>query len=882
MIKKQWRIRAAAVALAVILMLSVMTPFALAAGASSLGVSRERFFADTLYFSNGTGALLPDGSVQLSFDGGEPSVAMDVAKSIPSNVNSLRVVIDNVSLCDKLIVEYIAKSPTSNVNITRTVECEIVKGHGLKEYIIPIDDASSVTSLRLTFNGAVHGEITIASIGFLSYFSDGREYCGELTKAEYDHNTKTALIQGTVSWEAVSSNPDAKIVVYKLSQNESFETIEGVHSYIAWSDISLNFSIKIDIKKNIDSFAQYALAVLTDDGRVIPIDSEFYLSVKKTASNHEGDVGFKGMETSMFGGVIDGNGKIAYVDVNLGRLFGDEENGFQYIFDGVEYYVDNDYVAEIDAMVNAYRTIGIHVYLRLLVDGECGGVLFSTNRGHENGKYYAIDLYDGQAFAKFAVYTEYIISRYSGNISGVVFGRSLDKFNEYSYSDTPLSLDEYSKRLAKLCAVIRNIIDKYGNVAELIVPVSDADFGVDRIITDPEINGSYPIDVLASSFLEYMSYYSVPIEDLYFMMESECAPIGRENSDPYEAIDNCADFEALLIRLNESFSSLPTEFVYCWYASAENISNNYIYNYNVAANTASVKSFVVSLSDLGESEREAISSVSTAFKFSDTDKASTINGTAIGLLGFASWGDLIEGFEENNLIRQDLTRIEIKNSIPSAIIGSYDMWDFERGSSALGWRELSCNKLSVSAVEGGTNRALAIVMSKSKADGVGSVYGSAVYSHDNPMNVKGISGISFDVFIPKSEEEKIYEIVITIESGNATKEFSGVIFDGSSATLYADIQDIDVVKAIEINTREISSSDVDEYKVYVKNIAIHSNEYGDSALERLVVSGSITDSETRSDVESKELAEAIVIAVIIVSLMIIWGIWLFYKASKAI
>lgn len=879
MMKKQQRMRAVACLLVLILVFGVMTPVIPAAEANSLKVNKDRFFTDVLYFENGRGELLESGGALLSFNNGETSVLMSISKSMPHAADTLRVVINNSSLCDKMTVVYMAQYQDADTSFTRTVECEIVKGHGAQEYLIPIGERIDVTSLRLAFKGAAHGEIEIASIGFVSHYSDEREYCGELIGSEYDQYGKTAVIQGSVSWDCVSNNPGAKIVVYRLSQSQTIDEILETHSYIAYCDISLNFNIKIDVKKNLDAYSQYALAVLTEDGQILPIAPEFYLNVKTSQNTIEKPDGFKGMETALYGGAIDGNTEIAYVEISLGELFGDEEDGYQYIYDGVEYYVDSSYIAELDAVIQAYKMVGTDVYLRLLLDQSFA----DTPTGE--ARHYAVDIYNDEAMTRFTVYAEYVIARYAGvsssNVKGIIYGRSLDVYKQNNCSKTTLSLDEYSRRLAKISAIIKNISDRYASGLELVLPLSDNEFGRETIVSDPSACGYYPVDLLASSYLEYANDYSIDLSEVYFMLESGCAPVGKENVNVYEGIENCVAFREMLVWFNERFSELPTEFSYCWYSSNENVANNYAYNYNISACMEGVRSFVISFADLQDGERGALNAISTAFKFADTDKSTLVNGGALEKLGINSWGDLIDGFEESKLIKQNLSRIELKSTVPSGIIGSYNMWDFSKGSSAIGWQELSCEKISVGAVEGGVDRALTILMSKGIAEDIGSAYSSAVYHHDNLMKVTGISGLSFDVFIPKGDQEKIYEVIITVTSEDSVTEFSGVVFSGSDATLYADIQKIDVVKSIEISARDLAATD-ESYKLYVRNIAIHSNEYGDATLEKLVVSGSITDSGERSDVESEELAETIVGAVIIVSLMIIWGVWLFYKASKAI
>ena len=901
MMKKHYAYRLCAFALAFIIILSTLTLTALAEGNSIVSVSRDRFLTDAIYVSDGTGTVDADGNVVMSFDGSAPSVSMNISSEyISKKNNSLRIVIDNASLCETMIVEYMYKNE-ADVFETRTKECAIVKGNGVKEYIIPVNNPRDITSLKLSFAGIASGTVTLVSIGSISYHEDSREYVGELAKSEYDPSESKAVIQGSVSWDCVSKNPGAKIVVYKLSQDQTAESIKDTQSFIASSDISLNYNISISIKKTMDAYSQYFVAVLTKDGEVLPIAPEFYLNVKRTPSQVVGTVGFKGIETSMYGGAIEGESSVAYVDIDIGQLFSYDENGFQYIVDGVEYYVNKNYVSQIDAVVNAYNTDDVDFYFRLLIDENCQGELFGSKDANGNARYYAVDIYDEKAFSKFIIYTEYMISRY-GNMShmrGVVLGRSLDVSNVYNYSSEPLAMNEYSKRIAKICVTLRNILDKYGSGREIILPFSDGEFGVHQIMPPSFAGGSYPVDLLASSTMKYLDGYNMNLDGLYFMMEGDSSPIKDENgadfdtpensersvtvTSVYEAIESCRAFEALLSSLRGEFQGLPDKFIYCWYAGKDSVANNYIYNYNVAVSFGGIRSFVVSFSDLADAEKESLSDFKTTYKYADTDKNKDVGADAISRLGSDSWESLIQGYASEKAVKRNFTKADIRNTVPNVIIGSYKMWDFENRSNTVGWSALYCCKeISISGASQSHTRALMLTISRENAEEIGAEYGSAIYSHENLLKVSGISGISFDVFIPKSDQEKIYELLITVESENESVEFSGVVFSGSDAILYADIENVDTVKSIKLSARELSSSEDATYSVYLRNISIHSSEYNDEDLEKIVVSGGIIDGNEQSGNASEELAQAIALAIVVASIILVWGIWLVCKLTQKI
>lgn len=897
--------RAIAALVLLILIFNSLAMLASAAQDQVISVSKDRFLSDTLYVSEGSATLDDIGAAVISFSGTAHTVAMNVSVDYISETdNSLRIVIDNASLCENLTVEYMYRD-AQNVLVTRSTEVSIVKGNGAKEYIVPIENASDLASLKLVFNGAAGGTVTLISIGTVSYHDDTRTYCGAITRSEYDPATKTATIAGSVSWESVSQNLGAKIVVYELAQDQTARDISDPESYISWRDISLNYNISLDIKKTVDAYSQYFVAILTRDGKILPIAPEFYLNVKKKTATSDTEVGFKGMEGTMYGGAIEGGSSVAYVDVYLNRLFSYDENGFQYIFDGSEYYVDKDYVTEIDDMMSAYATHDVDVYIRLLVDENGYGELFWEKDFSGRADNYLIDIYDENIFSQFIVYTEYIVSRYSGDsigsLKGVVLGRSTDLSEQYGYSGEILSLNEYARRTAKLCAALRNILDKYGSGRELVLPLSDSKFGVYRTVHSSSYGGSYPVDILASAVLKYLEDYRSSAESFYLMLESDTAPMadklqnspsydsagGSERSaavtSVYETVENCTAFEALLTRLKEKNPLLPDKFVYCWYASDTSVSNNYAYNYNISASFASVRSFVVSFTDLGENASAVLADLKTTYKFADTDKNSEVSREALDKLGFKEWVELVDRFSAENVVKRKLIQQELKNSIPNVISGSYKMWDFEALENASGWQSVcGCDEISIHTATKTTPRSLKLEFSSKDGESYGAAYGSAIYSKENLLKVSGISGISFDILIPKSSQEQIFEILITVESASEIIEFSGVAFSGSEATLYADIENIDTVKSIKISTRELSSSDVVEHTMLLKNMSIHSDEYSDADLEKMVLSGSLEDGIVKNNIGSDALAQFVVLLIVAVSLVLVWGIWIICKITKKI
>lgn len=905
MMKNKLCPRVCIAALVLILLFNALSFAIYAEGSTTVvEVNVDRFLTDALYVSDGVVTVDSAQNAVIEFVGGSPSVTMDISsRNISSTDNSLRIVLDNASLCETMKIDYMYEN-VDGILVTRSTECSMVKGNGAREYIIPMESLHTMTSLKLSFEGAARGSISIVAIGAVSYYHDGRSYCGELSKSEYDPISQKAHISGTVSWETVSRCSGGKIVVYSLKQGESAEDIKNPDGYIESRDISLNYDITIGGIKTVQAYSGYFVAVLTADGEILPIAPEFYLTSRPlTPGEENAEVGFKGIDTYLYGGAIEGGSSVAYVDVYLNRLFSYDENGFQYIVDGAEYYVDKEYVSELDKVINAYHTEKTDVYLRFLVDRDGYGKLFWKSDASDKAKYYAVDIYDENVFSQFVVYGEYVISRYSGenmgNVRGVVLGRALDLAEINNYCGNYQETSRYAEKIAKTAASIKKMLDKYGQGKEIILPFSGAGCAATQPILNTVEGRVYSVNILASSILKYFTSYNLSVSELYFMLEGDASPIAEEKSETaeggiepkkttknvsvYAPLLQCTEFKGMLELLSSEHDELPNKFIYCWYASGESPANNYIYNYNIAASLDCVRSFVLALSETEDKEREVFGELRNAYKFADTDKNAEVSGEAIKKLGFAKWNDIVESFNAKKMVKRNLYQRDLNNTIPASIKGSYKMWNFEHVSGATGWYALyGCDDISIHTASEGMPRMLKLVMSELNKGEIGAEYGCAVYSQQNLLKVSGISGLSFDVFVPKSSQEKIYEILITVESAVETVEFSGVVFSGSEATLYADIENIDTVRSIKLNARELSSSEDESFSIYIKNISIHSGRYSDSELERMVLSGNLTDSIDDRDGSLENKAFFVSALVIVLSVVLVWGIWLAFRFAKKI
>ena len=177
---KKTRQRVFTIIMTSMLLLSSLTVFASDGDTVRiLSVDVDRFMTDTVNASGGSLSSDKDRNVIVSLNNGvATSLNMDVKRtSFPTGANSLRIVIVNDTLCESMTVEYMYKTD-GGIQSSGSVSCELIKGSGAMEYILPVEEVSTLTSMKLTFNGALSGGITLMSISPVSYYYDGRTDVG--------------------------------------------------------------------------------------------------------------------------------------------------------------------------------------------------------------------------------------------------------------------------------------------------------------------------------------------------------------------------------------------------------------------------------------------------------------------------------------------------------------------------------------------------------------------------------------------------------------------------------------------------------------------------------------------------------------------------------
>lgn len=894
MIKKSNR--AISAMLCLVLALSV---FQLVAGAAfdeanKIPVSSRRFCSNEITVENAVPEKNSNGSVSFTFDDSNPKMSMAfVPLNAKTKANALRIVLKNESTVSGMRLDYIYQDD-NGISKSGFVCEDIHKSSEDTEYIIPVSNADSLTSLVVSFNGGEtsSGKITVVSIGAISYCVDGREYVGALSSVALDESARTAAFSGSVSYDTILSHPNGRVVLYKLSSGERIEDVDHSHPSVASYPITLNFKFEFEVKNELDLCSRYFAAVLTEKNDILPITPETCLTNEANAGStgEENNTGFKGIETNFYAGAVENGTTTAFVDIYVDKLENEHGDGYQYILaGGQEYYFDRNYISEIDSAINSYAVAGVSVYLRFLVgsnDPSFTNADFGEN--YKNVEYFAIDPRSDEVTNNLYACADFIVSRYADNensaLKGIVLGRSLDSPLRYNFCET-MPMSDYADMLARTYCILKRVLEKRNNGLEIILPVSNNLLKTDGLVTLDIRDSKYPSNLLIDCILQTIIRYGFDVSSTYFMLESMETPIFDQH---FTSNPDIGSFVESIGELSDKYKGLPSEIFFCWFPdSASNHSDmisNYVYNYNFLACADGVRGYIVSMLNFAAesltAEENAFKAIKNTYKYIDTQNNIEVGKNVLAILGAESWENIFGRYFENNVIKRTHREESLLYSMPSGVSGSYNMWDFSKMSGTAGWSASDgCSSLMVYTPYKNFPRGLSAGFKGDTWGELGAEYGSIIY-HSSDLITDGISGFSFDLVIPSGtdNEQKIFELKITFGADKEVLETSGIIKNNVRTTVYADVSSVDRVEYVKISIRALDGDTTSDAELLVNSISIHSDKYNDGELENIVLSGKITGGGADNVIAAEE--DVMLFVLVSIGIVLVLAAWGFFILSQ--
>lgn len=885
---------------------------------AAVSVSYERFTATEIFVENAAATVRESGSVLISSAGDTPTLNMDITpRSASTSANAIRIVIKNLSSSNSLKIKYVFKN-SAYISEYAETQTAIERSEQMREYIIPIKSPDTMTKLSLCFEGegGVFGDLELVSIGAVSYYFDEGVYFGEQKESTYYRDKGLAMFTGSVAYDTIIQYPSAKVVLYRLKQNETIDDVRYVHPYVAECPISLDFSFSLNIESTAEACAKYFVAVLTEDNQILPISSEFYLTENISSEIEDDDeikTGYKGIETGLYGFATENGSSVAFVDVFLDKLIGDGTNGYLYLLDNKkEYYFNRQYIGSIDKEIKSYKDAGTSFYLRFLIDAANSDKIEPRWRAGTpvRTEYVSMnadtdDMVDVLYSCADFLITRYSNEKYSRLLQGVIFGRSVDNADTYNYCGT-VSIRDYSDILAHTYSIIKRAVDKSGRELDIVIPLSGEKMGCDELMTVEARESWYPSDILAECMLRALDRYGVDVSTLCFMLEKHTEAELPDIARSYMAESNYLEFSSMVSRLAETYEELSDEMIYCWFPShnmsQSDLSALYVYHYSYLSCFSNVKAYVVSLFERDEymdiggtnsakmAESIMAESLKHIYKYVDTYRHEDVSAMIFGSLGISDWREIIPEYLTPLMIKRNLIEEQLSYFSPDGTQGTYKMWDFGSANGTGGWEaSVGCSSLSVYTPSSSIQRSLVAVFEENSFGTIGAERGGIVYNSEDLLQMEDISSISFDFCIwdeafTAAGVSELFEVEVSVASNNATINYTGIVKGGESATVYADITDVTNIKNVRISIKSLDDNPSrSRFFVCFDNISLQSKTYDDDGLREMILSGELVSKENQVTPELKILiiSSGVVAAGILTALTVKLIIFIKNKKSGA-
>ena len=669
--------------------------------------------------------------------------------------------------------------------------------------------------LTLTFisNEELTGTVTLESFFDVSVYtgetgqSNTPADCNiELKRCEYDRETGTIHVEGTLSYVAAARYTG--LALFSLGPGE--EIYLSNKTPVARANVSEKTSFTVSVDSAEEAYARYVVAGITDAGEREPLCAPVYPTVLQEGTPYE--TGFKGYHTDSIYNAIDGGADVSVVDVYLDKLQGDRNNGILYAGDHSYYYFDESYIREIDRRVQNLSGTGCSVYLRFLISPDANGLPFVTYTEESGGIVNkGIAITGEAALLSVHAFTDFLTLRYTsgsyGRICGIILGRKADRASVYGYVGS-MGLADYAELYADALTLIAGTAGSNDPGLRMVVPISDRMWS--ETVTPDNLNGDYFTELFLLSLLEALKTRNLKSPAFSVMAESESIPdrVALIRQDTY-GTDRLSALLGVIEQYAAHYNYLDTDILYAWTPSEEMAENElsvaYALQYVALSLQERVESFIVDFSSAElTGQSNAAKRLHRLISVINTQAAEDALTPVLAHLGIGSFAEIFSTYREGILQDRQTALVALSNSgygNGRTPVGSYDMWDFSNATGVLNWYAgNACGELSV------LGRTLTAPFSPTEAGS----FADLAYHFGGARDLSFAPLISLWVGVD-GDAATPYEIQMRLIGDDACVTASAVIASGSVQRLYLDLTDsaalLTALRCIRVMARPLNGSD---------------------------------------------------------------------------
>lgn len=658
----------------------------------------------------------------------------------------------------------------------------------------------------------------------------------------YNSEQDQILIDGTVNHDVMISHGDFTIQVFSILPGQSTDDV--LNSYdtdaLAESSMTVRFTFYIDVTNILERYSRYAVVLTSPEGvYYVAADPQLPSFSSEYQHNTNDRTGFKGLLSNSSFNIGNSGAGTVIVDFYLDQAMGDVTDSYLYPSGDSYFYIKKSYVNEIDKKLIAASLSNSNVYIRLLNDASSDKL---SSVGGEDMQYNNIpDLYSSEVLDFVSAVTEFLAERYDGSngkVYGFIPGSKVDDI--YLGVSDKMTLEQYADLYTLYLAVVGNASRSVNNTFDIVIPLSDNTDNksdteksmsavlLENIISrlDKNVSGRFDCSVMIESD-------NIP-ENIYNKL-LQAKSITNNISDVTSITsDNIGDYISYIHSLEGAYENAPIHVIYKWTPNSKLTGSalccTYIYSYLRLLSYDDISSFIVDFSQDAENNYFDIEKV---FCDIDTDEKNDIINIYSSYLGEESWDDIIENRADLPTLRTVLKKNFSKEK-PEGIMGEFCYTNFS-SSSIFEAMTQGQNCISLTSDYNSTGERILRVTSGAMSAGE---YMETVGYFECPESYIYTNTLSFKVELDDNSDNKnaVYEIMLTLGSGNKRINVSGTLCPTESEVMYFDIgefSDISNADYVKVSARCLTG-DTQGFSLLLHDITGYSNEYTSEELKTLI------------------------------------------------
>ena len=807
--------------------------------------------------------------------------------------NAIRFVLANESGATHMTVRITYATASGNATETQRIEIAPYSVPGL--YLFRSENVAEMLSISLSFSPTTEGDVTLHAMETTRVYNDGVEANGTVTECVYRETEKVVTVKGSIYHDVMIHAGGGALVLFRMKPGQTLaELLEDPDAEaVASVTPSISFELRAPAPDLSSRFAAYAVVLCMPDGTRLPIADEKYSTVQAASSAEKTSDRpyFKGLDTTMIANAMDVNAGSAVVDVYLNRLENAQHKGYLYTVSDHYFYFDRAYIAQLDAQVRSLSGASCHVYLRLLSesgDEENIPCVGRVSVGGQAGTTY-LHADNEEALLYLYAYTSFLCSRYQsgekGSVTGLIFDSSAGAV-------AGQKLDERVRSYGRALSVIANTVRAISPEMMLVVPVSE------NWLYPSAAEGCYA----SAQFLESLSLYLTEHSavNYYVMLESRHNPYrindnffklldlpgglgaaggqklldrAADMGSEYVCSDNITVLNSFLSYYAKKYDVLSEQYLFYWMpesgTTGDALAACYVLHYYSLFGDSSALAFVASFrEDEVENNRMELAKIKYIVKYIDTSEGAKRTASILTRLGLSSWGELIWGFNAENMVQMLLTEGILSDNMGSSIKGSYKLFDFSAANSSKGWYAGNrCDALSVT-VSDKYGKTLDASMRADLSEG--DEYADISYVFAYPESLENTPLMSLLLAVDCDDApDAVFEVKLVIGSPSGYIEARNTVAAGNMKflTMVMDVSDyIGEITYMRLSVKPVMGG-VRNFMLHLREVSMDSRNFDSQTLsEKIEARHMATQENIRPAAEEKpRYTMAVILAVVVLA-----------------